>query len=819
MRLTTESVAWRDVCRAACRLRAAPLFVVFAVSSLAVGIGAPASVYAVVKMVLWSSPAVADAGDLVTVAVPGPGGRYTWRGAVSRTDYLLFEKAGTWLRDISGFSEHRVVLDDGLHSHIVNAEAVTGSYFEQLGVQTAIGRAIAVADVEAAADVVVLSHRFWNAHFAGASDVLHRQVRIAGRPFQIVGVLAPPFDGLGSQGGMRTEIWIPVDAAANGPSAATRAENASRPRLAVVGRLRPGSSAERASHQAAALATHLDRVDGAPTASRQWSVRTLEEVNADPVASRFGLVLVALAALLFVISCSNLATLLLARGESRKQELITRRALGASRSRLMRELSVENVIVAVAGGVLSIAVTWALCRMFRSAIPTATGTFLIEPTLTAPVMVFILIAALSAAIIIAVVPAWYLTAGTTDRARLVNDASTKRWRRYRLLLRWQVAISTCFLVISAAALHFVAIATGHDPGIDLSRLTMASVDFRLIGWTEERARIASARAVDSLIRHPAIEAAAVSSGAPFGTNMTPFGTVTVTGSPLPVKPPTVSILAVTPSVFATWGVPLLRGQLPESFGSPTPARQVVLSQRTALMLFRSTDVIGQRIQMQVRARPPAETYEVVGVAADTDTDTFLSRLGHLIYVPLGAFYQPRLTIFARTTGDVDDGARILRDSLHQVDPDFSPITVGSAIDLLAGRIAVARRMGLIAAVLAALTLFLAVVGLYAVMSQAVAGRTRELGLRVALGASQRGILLMSLKDGLTPVAQGIGMGAVLAFVAVVALRAIQAAPSGIGSPFVLVLLPLPLLVAALGACWLPGWRASRTDPAIALRHS
>jgi putative ABC transport system permease protein len=513
---------------------------------------------------------------------------------------------------------------------------------------------------------------------------------------------------------------------------------------------------------------------------------------------------------------------MLARGAERQQEFAIRRALGASRWRLVRELSVESAIVAILGGVLAFVVIQVLLVLTTVDLPLPKGSFSLEPALNPGALLVASVAVLLSLAVFGLEPALQLTRPTVN-ADLAGGTATiglPRSGRQRAFIRWQVAISASFFLVAAILAKVVVVEARHDPGVDVDRLAIATVHFSLLGWDEARARRVLGAAVDSLRQERSIERVAVSSGVPFGMMLTPYSMVTTPDRPF-VRGRTdhdAFFITATPDIFRTLGVPILRGRgLTERDDAGAPAVSVV-SEATARALFGTSQAIGRQVVVNVWGRPPSRTFTVVGIARDTDSQTLISRTSGTLYVPLAQHYEPNLTVVVRTSGNTTAVARVVQSALRRADLDLGTGAAGPGWILLTGAYLAARIAAALAAALGMLTLILAMVGLYGVQSHIVARRTREVGVRMALGASAPQIERMVLGEGFRPVVEGLVLGAVLGVILRLGARALVHASIQPFDVAAFAVVPIPLFIAAFVACYVPARRAARVDPNTALRH-
>jgi predicted permease len=823
----------RDIRMAVRRLCTTPLFLVFAVVSLALGMAVTTAVYSVLYSILWQPLEVKDPQRVMFVTAPvRGGGRLDWRAVMSYADFRDLSKEQDSFSDLAASTPFSQTLASDRVSEIVDGEAVTGNYFQTLGITAAMGRPLQPADDMTSASVAVISHRLWRSRFAADPHIVGRSVRVGAHAFEIVGVAPKSFTGLEPSGGPPAAVWIPASAARHfANNAATDPEDRDRRHWTVLGRLSQGRTAQLAAAEVATIGNSLDATfpthnflqDGRrPVVPRHWSGALVADRNLDPPTVRVDLLILGLVALVLVVACTNLANLMLARGTMRQHEIAVRRALGASRWRLIRELSIEGVMIAMLGGFAALLLTRVFLVLMTVDLPIPRGTFSLEPRLNLPALVVASSALLLSLLVFGIEPGVQLTRKTVaaDLAGATGTVGVPRSRRQRMLIRWQVAISTCFFLIAAILARVILIEVRSDSGIALNRLALATVHFKFQGWDERRARHALDLALEAARSEPGIESVSASSGMPFGLSMTPFADLSTPDKPI-VRGGRYKdghVLASTPEVFRTLGVEIVRGRAFDLRDDAGARPVAVISERGARLLFGSADVIGRETLAQVWGRPPTKTFTIVGVARDTDTDRRMSRNEATLYVPFAQHYEPNLVLVARTNGDPANAAHILQMAVRKADPDLGTGSSGPAMMLLAGQFVAARVGGLLAAALGLLTLILSMVGLYGVQSHIIARRTREVGVRMALGASARQIERMVLRDGFTPVMQGLVLGLLFGVLARLGLRALLTAPIEIVDPIAFSVIPVVLFAAAFFACYMPARRAAHVDPNVALRH-
>jgi predicted permease len=836
---------WRDLRLAGRRLRQSPVFALFAIASLAVGVGATTAVYSLIQAAIWPDVGVPDETRVVFVGGRDEFGDVRWRRFMSRADFDDLRAQQTSLTRVAASASMAHAFTDGAVAAFQSAEAVTGAYFEALGVGALLGRTLGPADdAPGAPAVLVVSETFWRRTLESDPDVLGRVVQYGGHPFQIVGVAAPSFGGLEKLEGpqRRTDVWIPMAAAARLGGRALPAPTDREARwLAVIGRLADGQAVDRSSAELAAIAARLDVAfpfqrttrDGALLANpRDWTVRTVAQARAAPTAVNVTAgIVIGIVGLVLVVASTNLANLTLARGSGRASELGVRRALGASRGRLVRELAAESLLVGIAGGLAALWMAHAIVDAIGAGMSIAGSTVAerFDPRLDWRVFLFGSGAAVLAFVVSGLVPALRLTRAERTGA-LGKDASgagAARWRGQRRLIAAQVAISTALFLVAALGVAMIAAESRDDTGIDIDRLAIASVILRGPAWTDTRTRATLDEVLTEVARQPGIEAAAVT----FGLQLGPRGASFITAAPDGGTPDAARgghnlyFVPGSPGLLATLGVPIVRGRALQDRDVAAAPAVAVVSERAARLLFGTTSAVDREIVWRGALNMPDRTtvgrLTIVGVARDTATGSRAAGQDGVIYVPAA---QHPLTpvppfVIARHAGSVDGraAATTLQTVIRRIAPD-APITgSGTGPQVLAESLQAWRTVSNVTLGLGACALLLTLVGLYGVLAHVVSRRTREMGVRMALGATRRQVIGLVLREGLRPVvigiAAGIGTGVLLRMWA----RSLFVDAPAASEPLVFSGVATALLAAGAMACVLPARRAARVDPNVALR--
>jgi putative ABC transport system permease protein len=823
--------AWR-------RLRAAPSFALIAIGTLAAGIGATTAVYSLMHAMLFRSPHIPNLDRIVNINGGGGGPSMS----LSWPDYQDLRSAQTVFDRMAAWTRIRTPLSGDGPAQIVLGEAVEGTYFDLLGVRVATGRAIGPADDSPSAPaVVVLGDTLWRTRYASDPAIVGRVIRINSKPFEVVGVAPASFRGVDMPNVQPAAFWIPIGAGIGTDD--LDLTNRRRRAVRVKGLLAPGRTIAQAREEIRAVANRLDnahpgQVSAATGRARRerasWHVVPASSVYMHESVDRLGLPIsygvMAALALVLLIACVNIANLLLARAAGRRVEMATRIAIGASRGRLFRQLIVENALVCALGGAAGLFVAYVLTRFMALDFNIGRGlSFGFEPRLEWPVLLVAMAATFIAGLAFGLAPA--LQGARVDvRAAMAGDAAYRRRRvsGKRMLVVVQVGFSIAFLALGGLFIRGFAAYAAHDPGFDLSATSLATFEVRY-RWhgDHDAARRFLARVRDEARSLPGVSAAAVVSAMPIG-NPGP-GYVSAAAAEHALRDRDVarslSFLVTDPGALSVFGIPLVRGRFFDARDTAGAAPSAVVNETAARDVFGTAAVVGRRMRFltQPYAGEPAPV-EVVATIVGVIRDSDVGWIGRpddrgLMLVPFEQFRQHdgrAVTIALRSAGDPDAAATALERVAREIDADVVAYTDTGA-NLMANDVVPTRIGAAVAGGMGALAFLLALIGLYGVMSHLVASRTREIGIRMALGAEASRVLRLMLKEGASLVAAGAAFGLLLAYwLALVVRRLIF----GAGEQSVVVLATVTVLLAAVAlvACWIPARRAARVDPNVALRH-
>ena len=820
----------QDVLHAIRTLIKTPSFSIIAVLSLAIGIGGTAAVFSVADaLLLRPLPGIADPDRLVDV------GR-TQNG--QPLDTMSFPNFAD-LRDrntvFEGLAAYRPVAEafgfavDGA-SQQVYGRVVSGNYFDVVGVSIALGRALTPDDdrIGSPRASLVLSYSFWQSRFNRDPNVVGRVVHLNSVPFTIVGVAAPGFTGTSIA---FADLWLPIamqpamTAVGNtAPLAQLGPAGALTSRLGVwmlaAGRLKPGVTITQARDEVSRIARDLEREYPNDNRGRSIAVEPAKPIPAPGrlPAALFIALLFALVFLILLIACTNIGAMLLARGVARAREMSLRRALGASRGRIVRLLITESVLLSAVGACIGIWIALALVELLRGLVPALPLPVTFDLRVDWRVAAFAVGAAAVTSLLCGLMPA--LEMARTDLVAAMRvDPSARGRKRLRLRQTFvvvQMAMSV-LLVVTALLLGRSLMHAGViDAGFTVTGVDVINIDALLGGYDNQRGEaliVDARRRIESL---PGVVSAATARTLPLTFAAVGYGPIRLAGQPFDQRSaifPDWNI--VSARYFETLQIPLVRGRAftdGDRTGSP---EVVIINETLATRLFGERDPIGQTVWHQ-QGPPPGRTrtLEVVGVARNGKYRTLGEDPRSFAYVPSGQMYNSQVAILARTTGP--SALAAMRGVVRQLDPNLPILQAGTMADLTAFGLLPQRIATWFAAGVGMIALLLAMIGVYGITSHSVAQRRREIGIRIALGALRRQVLGMTIVQALTltVISAGIGlaMAAGIAQLLTGLLYGIPALdPISFGGA------ALTLAIVALIASAIPARYAASIDPVEALR--
>jgi putative ABC transport system permease protein len=809
--------AWQDVRYGFRLLRRSPLFTLTAALSLAIGIGANATIFSVASaLLLRPLPGLAEPGRLVDI------GRTQEGRSFDTTSYPNFrdvKERATTLSDVFAYriEPQPISLGGGQEAERIYGSPVSGSYFRTLGSTPARGRFINDGDDQPAGPAVaVISYELWQRRFGGAPDTVGRTVTFNGHPTAIIGVAPPGFQGTTL---MRSDAWVPLNLAAIATPrfGADLFKNRRGVWLFMGGRLKPGVTLAQANAELDAIGKALQ--NEYPQENRGKGLRALKSSlipgQTDNV-SGFLAVLLAIVALVLFVACVNLAGMLLARASTRRREIAVRLAIGANRMRLVRQLITETIILFAAGCALGLVLTQWLTRLLLAVLPTLPVPLGVDITVDWRVVSFAVLVSFAASILCALAPA--LQASKPDLVPALKVDSAGRVGRLRLrgaFIIAQVTISLVLVIAGGLFIRALGRAASIDPGFDQTNVDVIRVDLSLSGYKEPDALAFADRLRARVLAMPEVQAASFAADLPLDGGRMGLGSLRVPG----MQPPggqssfPADWNAVSPDYFKTLNMRLVSGRdFTAQDGAGAPGA-IIINEAMARSVWHTTDVLGRQFETDAIGNATT-TLTVVGVAPDAQVDTLGAEVRPFVYVPVAQRYVSRVSLLVKSSrGGIIPAVRML---LREMDPNL-PVTTALPLEQVTALILIPQRVaGAVAASLGVVVLLLAAIGIYGVTSYSVDCRTREIGIRMALGANRASVLRLVIRQGAMLTATGIVLGLAAGAAGAQVLRSLLFGISTL-DPLAFGGAALLLGLVSLGASYLPARRATRVDPMIALR--
>lgn len=788
-------------------LRARPTFTLVAILTLALGIGATTAIFSAVSAVLLRPLPWPDSERLVLVW----GTRGTTRqNGVVYLDYLDWRAQARSFASLGVVRGQSVNLTGGDEPERVIGEFVTANVFRMLGNTAQQGRLFTDAETEVASrqPVAVITDGFWRSRLGARTNAVGSTLVLNGQPFTVIGVTKPDAtEPLGTP-----DVWMPIGYYPNQGDLDHRGQ----PGVLVLGQLKPGVTRRVAQAELDAVTHRIEVAYPKTNEGVGANVQSLSDLVVGPVRTPM-LIVFGAVAIVLLIACGNVANLQLARAAARRRELSVRTALGAGRARLVRQLLTESLVLSIAGGALGILLArWSVAALgaeLLAGVPVHGAI-----TLDAPVLLFAAAVTVAAGVLFGSAPAWqYSRADVHEALSIRGDtaaASGKAWLRSALVVA-QMALSVVLLV-SAGLLTRSLFALGRvQPGFDPTHTL--TLQFRLpVTKYRSEARIADmfTRALEEMRRVPGVQHAALVRATPLNGNGESFP-YSLSDKPIAdgQLAPTAQVNIVSPDYFETLRIPRLAGRDFTMQDRDSAAPVAIVNDRLARHAWPNESALGKRIRL---GGPDARWATIVGVVGTTKQMRLSEDPLEQAYI----CYLQRPLIFTeavvRTSGDPDALAGAIRAAIWRVDRDQPVWRVRTMDRVLDDARGGPRLLVWLMAAFAILSLVLAAVGVYGVMSYTVTRRTHEVGIRIALGAGRGQVLGLVLRQGVRTIVVALAIGLV---VAAATSRLLASQLFGISSldPFTFTLVPGLLALVALAACYLPARRASRVDPIVALR--
>ncbi len=786
-----------------------PGFTAMAVLTLALGIGATTSIFSVVYATLFEPMPYPKPDQLMMVWTRWPEGR----GSTSVGDYLEWKRRSASFQYLQAWNDGSFNVATAERPEQVAGSIMTPDFFRMTGTRMFLGRDFLPEEGESGKErVVILSHRLWNKHFGANREIIGQQVRLNGDPYTVVGV-APP----GMHDRLPHQLWTPL---------AFRPDQINHDAhwIMVMGRLKDGVSQAQAQAEMQEITRQLASEHPNSNGKLSASVEPLHNNFLPDTTVRNLWMLLGAVGFLLLIACVNVANLLLARGTTRQREVAIRAALGASRGRLFGQFLTESLILAAAGGALGVYLAWLMIDAIMGFGAAKLLPSEADVRISVPVLLFTIATTMLAGILFGCAPAWQSSRlDLNEVMKQGGRAGSGRHGMRRALVVVEFALALTLLAGGSLALRSFWNLTRVDLGVRTERVLTFFLPVPSSRFSEpERVAPYYRQLLERIEAVPGVEKATVTTGIP--TRGPGFGMAFTIAGAQPVDPaarPGAGFQMVTPGYFETFGIRVIKGRRIIEQDTAGATRVAMVNENFANRYFPDVDPLEQRILVDgitpgsMNLGPPVE-WRIVGVFHNVRNGQGLRSDFPEIYVPFWQCPWPQAAVAARTAGDPAGVTRSLAAAVNSIDPDL-PLAGVKTMDQQISEVLEFDRFGMVLyGSFAALALLLAAVGIYGVTAFAVAQRTHEFGVRMALGARGAHILRLVLREGGTLAFAGLAFGLSGAYLVGRAMHttlygvsAIDAGSFGAAA--------LTLLAAALLACYIPARRAAKVDPMIALR--
>jgi putative ABC transport system permease protein len=789
-------------------------FTSVAVITLALGIGANTTIFSVVNELLLRPLPYRDAERIVMLWEVSPSGRR--QNTTSRTNFRAWRDQSTSYEHIAAFSDQRMNVSGHGEPEELSVQLATPEIFKVLGVDPILGRTLAPDDGDA--EVAVLSYALWQRRFGGQSNVIGKEITLSGFKYSIIGVMPPSFQfhiKNRSGTGRPAELWTTL------PMLGTSTENQRGRFLSVVARLKDGVTGEQAGAELRTIEKRLS--DEVPEFNKNFSaeVLPLREQFFGNVRRPLWLLLGAVGFVL-LIACANVANLLLSLASAREKEIAVRSALGAPRLRIVRQLLTESVLLALLGSLLGLGFAWLGIKALVAISPRDLVS-LQSVGLNVTVLLWTLGVSLLTGIIFGLAPAVHISrlnlndslkeGGKSES----SQASGSRRLRSALVVS-EIALAVVLLASAGLLIRSFMRLQQVDRGFQTDNILTMVIRLPDAGYSEDAQLVTFFNQALERIRHlPGVRAAGMVNFLPLYGGLGSSTGFKILGRPEPPvgQEPGTDVRVADAGYFQTMGIPLLRGRNFSDAELREAKRVILINEALAREHFANEDPIGHRLDVAMFENPtPAE---IIGVVGNVRYDSLIDETPPAVYFPHPDLAYPFMTLAVRTDGEPTAIAQSVQREIRAIDPNQPLSDVRTMNQVMSEWVSRSRFNTLLLGIFAALATVLSAVGIFGVMNYSVALRTREIGLRLAVGAQPRQVVMLILKQGLLLTIVGIVLGLLAAFALTRLLSGLLFGVEAVDAT-TFTTISLLLVIVSLLACYLPARRAMRIDPLQALRY-
>jgi predicted permease len=795
-----------------------------AVITLALGIGANTAIFSGVSAFLMRPLNVPNAHELIRPLEIAEDRGTT--DEMSYPDYLEYRNQSTSFTGLAAEDMLSAAVDAENQSDVIWGQVVSANYFDVLQVKPILGRTFLPDEdkTPGANAVVVLSHSFWQRRVAADPNIVGKTVQLNNRAYEVIGVAPDYFTG--TKFALSLDFWTPMSMAEElRRNPGLLAERGSH-WMNVIGRLKPGVSNAQASAEVNAIAGRLNQAYP-DTRSNDTQAKVLPEVEGrwedlGGVFKSAGAIAMAIVGLILLIACANVANLMLARAAGRRKEIGIRLALGANRARLIRQLLTESLLLSIAGGGLGLLLAFWVTDLMEGFIPILE--YNIVPNffaLDSRALVFTLIVSLGTGLIFGLAPAWHSSNPAVVPVLKGEAEAVQRGRRRAFGLRnvlvvAQVALSLVVLVCGGLFIKSFRKAQTMDPGFNNANGLVVSLSPTLIGYEDEQSRQFYKQVLERVSHVPGVDAVSYARTLPLGDSSNSNGPILREGETLAKGSAGRVIMTnvISPGYFKTMQIPILDGRDFDDRDQPKTQRVVIVNQKMAEMLWPGESAVGKRIQIGTDS---PNLWEVVGVVRTGKYRTLAEDPKPFFYYSTGQRRPTPMMMVVRASVDPRSLVGAIRSQVQSIDRRVPLSGVKTMDEHKTYALWAPNMAASFSVAFAFVAILLSAVGLYSVMAYVVSQRTREVGIRMALGANRSDVLKMITRQGMRLAAVGVVIGLLLSLALAQVLSSLLIGISGYDvTTFILV--PVLLSIVALVACYLPARRATKVDPLVALRY-
>ena len=820
---------WQDVRHGARVLRKSPGFSAVAVLSLALGIGANTTIFTVVNAILLHPLPVKDISQVVELDTIDTKTHVGFANAtklgLSFRNFQDYRKQNEVLSGVTCVIPLALTWSGGAEAQQVNGQMVSANYFDVLGMQPAAGRFfLPDEDTKLSGNnVAVISYSFWTNKLGSDPNEIGKTLTLNAMPYTVIGVASKGFKGTFTFG-TAEQIWIPTSMYPQVLTGFAKEFFNDRRFLntaAVVGRLKPGIGMNQAEASLKTIASQLERDFPKDNGGRSIALTPLAEaavgVNQHDQIALAGTMLMTVVGLVLLIACANLANLLLARAARREREMGLRAALGASRPRLIRQMLTECILLSLIGGAAGLAIAYAGRTVLWSFRPPFIQADSIDLSLDSNVLVFTLGISLLTGLLFGVAPAFKASVpDLADTLKLGGRGGSIGWGRNKLrslLVVSEIALSLVALVGAGLFIRSMRDAQQMDPGFESKNLFMLAFDLGALHYDEGHGQQFLRAAVERGNAAPGVKAAAVASNFPLGGGFArtvfPEGEDESTG----YRGTLTQLDDITTGYFDALRIPLIRGRLFTDADRKETTPVAIINEAMAKKFWPNQEAIGKRFHFF----GDTMLREVVGIARNSVVNAIGEVPPPLVYLPLAQDYAPAATLQVQTNGKPEPVIAGVRAQIQSLEPNLAITNVQTIGEIIDQGLWAPEMGAALLAVFGGLAMVLAAVGVYGVLAYSVTQQTREIGIRMAMGAKRRDVLGLVVGQGLKLTGAGLALGIL---VSLGLTRQLSSLLFGVSAydPLTYAGVTVILVCVALLACYIPARRATRVDPLVALRY-